>query len=90
MVHGRENDTLQDKFAYIIAAFVCGAVGGNMLIYSVGQIFVKSNFFEEYLFGPLLTWTGFGIGIIFGFGIGIIFFVFAIFFVRECFRECPR
>lgn len=73
MEYGRKNDTLKDKVTNITAAFVCGAVGGNMLIYSVGQIFVKGN--------PLLTWTGFGMG--------IVFFVFAIFFVGECSRESP-
>jgi len=82
MVDGRKNNILQDKVTNIIAAFVCGALGGNMLMYSIGQIFVKGSFFEEYLFGPLLTWTGLGMG--------FVFFVFAVFFVRECFRECPR
>jgi hypothetical protein len=69
----------KSKELNFIAAIICGAVGGNIVIYSIGEIFIlKSIFYEEYLFGPLLAWTGFGVG--------LVFIVASIFFVRECFR----
>ncbi|MGB2728649.1 MAG: hypothetical protein WBD09_09270 [Halobacteriota archaeon] len=75
-----KNNGLKRKVLNFVYALICGAIGGNIFIYSIGQIFIlKSAFSEEYLFGPLLAWTGFGVG--------FIFLVIAIFFVRECFRR---
>lgn len=74
------NNQLKNKVLNFVAALVCGAIGGNVFIYSVGQIFIlKGVFFEEYLFGPLLAWTCFGVG--------FVFLVAAVFFIRECFRR---
>jgi len=75
-----KNNKSRSKELNFIAAIICGAVGGNIFIYSIGEIFIlKSVFYEEYLFGPLLAWTGFGVG--------FVFIVVAVFFVRDCFRR---
>ncbi|WP_135612437.1 hypothetical protein [Methanococcoides sp. AM1] len=62
---------------YIIYAFVCAVIGANLFLASIGQMLTSHIFYQEYLFGPLLIWTGFGIG--------FVFLVASIFFVKESF-----
>lgn len=76
---GNKNNKIKSKVLNFIAALVCGALGGNLLIYSIGRVFISKNvFYEEYLFGPLFTWTSFGVG--------LVFILAAFFFIREYFE----
>ncbi|UGV41199.1 hypothetical protein J7W08_02520 [Methanococcoides orientis] len=64
---------------YILYAFICAVIGANLFLVSIGQMLTSNIFYQEYLFGPLLSWTAFGTG--------FVLLVASIFFVRESFGE---
>ena len=62
-----------------VAALVCGAIGGNVFMYSVGQIFILKVSSLKNTF-----WSSLSMDV---FGVGFVFLVAAVFYVRECFRR---
>jgi hypothetical protein len=71
------SDPRKIQINYIIYALVCGVIGANLFLASIGQMLTSNIFYQEYFFGPLLTWTGSGVG--------FVLLVASIFFVKESF-----